>query len=92
MNVIESDLEERVPAMAAGQGGGDDRKLVVTLGVEAATATRRMAEEMGTTPTEVVRRGLSALQMLHELSDNEELMIRNRRDGSLERLRFLWTY
>jgi len=71
-----------------GDGG---RKLVVTLGSEAAAATRRMATELNVTPPETVRRGLMLLDLLLSLDPDEELIIRNK-SGEISRLRFHWGY
>lgn len=69
----------------------DPKKLVITLGLEAAEATRRLAERMQINPPEAVRRGLTLLQLLQSLSADEELVIRRKKDGSLERVRFQWS-
>ncbi len=69
---------------------GDGRKLTVTLGTEAAAATRRMAEAENVSAPEIVRRGLSLLGLLYGLDPSEELVIRDRQSGDVERLRLLW--
>lgn len=69
----------------------EPKKLVITLGVEAAEATRSLAEQMAVTPPEAVRRGLSLLQLLVSLSHDEELCVRDKNDGMLERIRFQWS-
>lgn len=65
-------------------------KLVITLSAEAAQETRRLAGLMDVNPPETVRRGLSVLQLLLSLSEDEELVVRSRKDGTLERIRFQW--
>jgi hypothetical protein len=68
----------------------DDKRLVVTLGVEAASATRRLAAALGVTPSEAVRRGLTLLDMFVSLGPDEELIVRNKKTGESDRLRFHW--
>jgi hypothetical protein len=69
-----------------------DKRLVVTLGVEAANATRRLAARLSVTPSEAVRRGLTLLDLFASLSPDEELIVRNRKTGESDRLRFHWGY
>jgi hypothetical protein len=69
-----------------------DKRLVVTLGVEAANATRRLAAHLSVTPSEAVRRGLTLLDLLASLSPDEELIVRNKKTGESDRLRFHWGY
>jgi hypothetical protein len=76
----------------SGDGDGGGRKLVVTLGAEAAAATRRMAADMDTSIAETVRRGLALLDLLQSMRADEELVVRNTRSGDIERLRFHWGY
>lgn len=66
-------------------------KAVVTLGHTATEQTEVMAERLGVTVVETVRRGLSLLDFLLSLDADEEIVIRNRKDGSLERVRFVWS-
>jgi hypothetical protein len=80
------------PVSANGDHEGDGRKLVVTLGTEAAAATRRMATQMNVSTAETVRRGLALLDLLQSLPSDEELVVRDRRTGDIERLRFHWGY
>jgi hypothetical protein len=82
-----------VRAVPASSNGDDDgRKLVVTLGTEAAVAARRMAADMNASTAETVRRGLALLDLLQSLPAEEELVVRNTRTGDIERLRFHWGY
>jgi len=76
------------------QSEDDDggRKLVVTLGSEAAAATRRMAGQLKVTPPETIRRGLMLLDLLLSLDSDEELVIRSRKSEEISRLRFHWGY
>jgi len=78
--------------LASRNGDGDGRKLVVTLGSEAAAATRRMATDMNASTAETVRRGLALLDLLQSLPADEELVVRNTRTGDVERLRFHWGF
>jgi hypothetical protein len=77
---------------ASSDGDGDGRKLVITLGSEAAAATRRMAADMNASTAETVRRGLALLDLFQSLPADEELVVRNTRTGDVERLRFHWGY
>jgi hypothetical protein len=69
-----------------------DGRAVVTLAPAVAGATRRMAEAMGGElgPAEVVRRGLILLDLYLSLTDEEDLVIRNKKTQQLERLRIAW--
>ena len=78
--------------VVAGDGDTEGRKLVVTLGAEAAAATRRMAADLDVSTAEAVRRGLALLDVLQSLGPEEELVVRNTRSGEIERLRFHWGY
>lgn len=71
---------------------GDGGRAVVTLSPAAAGAARRLASKMGnrTSLPEVVRRGLMLLDVYLNLPDSEELVIRNRVTGEVERIRFTW--
>ena len=70
---------------------GDGGRAVVTLSPPAAAAARRLALKMGRPSLpEVVRRGLMLLDVYLSLGDDEELVIRDRRNGQLERIRFTW--
>lgn len=70
---------------------GGEGRAVVTLTPTAANATRRMATQMGGISTaDVVRRGLILLDLLLSLSENEELVVRRKDTGEIERLRFAW--
>jgi hypothetical protein len=82
------------PIAQDSEDGGDDggRKLVVTLGSEAAAATRRMAQRLKVNPPETVRRGLMLLDMWLSLDPDEELVIRSTKTGEISRLRFHWGY
>ncbi len=71
---------------------GDDKRLVVTLGIEAGNATRRLASNLGVSPSEAVRRGLTLLDLLASLGPDEELIVRNKKTGESDRLRFHWGY
>jgi hypothetical protein len=82
----------RTEPVSANGHEGDGRKLVVTLGTEAAAATRRMATQMNVSTAETVRRGLALLDLLQSLPADEELVVRDRRTGDIERLRFHWGY
>jgi hypothetical protein len=84
---------DMAPAVAGkAQGDGDaNRKLVVTLGPEAASATRRMAAQLDVTAPEAVRRGLMLLDLLLSLDPSERLVVLNDQ-GDIERLRFHWGY
>jgi hypothetical protein len=64
----------------------------VTLSPPVAKAVRRMAEQMGEDlgPAEVVRRGLILLDLYLSLEDTEELVIRHKQSGDLERIRLAW--
>jgi hypothetical protein len=74
----------------AGAGTADARA-VVTLSPAVASATRRMAEQMGGVgTTEVVRRGLILLDLLLSLDDDEELVVRDANTKQVDRLRFAW--
>jgi hypothetical protein len=73
------------------QGGSGDGRAVVTLSPAVATATRRMSEQMGGVgTTEVVRRGLILLDLLLNLEEGEELVVRDARTKQVDRLRFAW--
>ena len=69
-----------------------DKRLVVTLGPEAAAATRKIAADLGISPSEAVRRGLMLLDLHSSLGADEELAVRNRKTDQWERLRFHWGY
>jgi hypothetical protein len=71
---------------------GDEKRLVVTLGIEAGNATRRLASDLGISPSEAVRRGLTLLDLLASLGPDEELIVRNKMTGESDRLRFHWGY
>jgi hypothetical protein len=73
-------------------GDGEGRKLVVTLGPEAAAAARTMAAHLEVATAEIVRRGLALFDLLQSLDPDEELVVRNTRTGDIERLRFHWGY
>jgi hypothetical protein len=73
-------------------GDAEGRRLVVTLGPEAAGAARRMAAHLEVTTAETVRRGLALLDLLQSLHHDEELVVRNTRTGDIERLRFHWGF
>jgi hypothetical protein len=52
---------------------------------------RRMSTAMGNVrDAEVVRRGLILLDFHLSLSDDEELVVRNKESGKLERVSFRW--
>lgn len=44
----------------------------------------------GVGTTEVVRRGLILLDLMLSLSDDEELVIRDKKTQQIDRLRFAW--
>jgi hypothetical protein len=89
----ETTLEPAPPESGATVDGVEvDKRLVITLGVEAANATRRLAAHLGVTPIEAVRRGLTLLDLLVSLDPDEELIVRNRKTGQTDRLRFHWGY
>lgn len=69
-----------------------EARAVVTLPPAVAGATRKMAEKMGGDlgPAEVVRRGLILLDLYLSLTDDEDLVIRNKKTQELERLRIAW--
>jgi hypothetical protein len=70
---------------------GGDGRAVVTLSPAVASATRRMGEQMGGVgTTEVVRRGLILLDLLLNLQDDEELVVRDAKTKQVDRLRFAW--
>ncbi|HMG41208.1 MAG TPA: hypothetical protein VK611_07745 [Acidimicrobiales bacterium] len=81
------DAAETAPPAAGGNG-----RAVVTLSPPVATAVRRMATQMDGDlgATEVVRRGLILLDVYLSLTDEEEIVIRNRQTQQLERLRIAW--
>jgi hypothetical protein len=88
-DVPTGDAKDR-PA-GAGGGGGHDGRAVVTLSPAVASATRRMGEQMGGVgTTEVVRRGLILLDLLLNLDDDEELVVRDANTKQVDRLRFAW--
>lgn len=68
----------------------------MTLPPALAAAVRRMGEQMGDDdkpigPTEVVRRACEVLDAkLSIAEDDDEFVIRNRRTGLIERIRFSW--
>lgn len=66
----------------------EDRKLVMTLGVDAARYVRAAALRLDTSNAEVVRRGLTLLDFHLSLEADEELCIR--RGDTLERVRIAW--
>lgn len=79
------------PADNPERAGGGDSRAVVTLSPAVAAATRRMGEQMGGVgTTEVVRRGLILLDLMLSLSDDEELVIRDKKTQQIDRLRFAW--
>lgn len=65
-------------------------KLVLTLSSEAARETRILAADLDITYAEAARRGLSLLKMHHELGEDEELVIRNRKTKEIDRIKFHW--
>jgi hypothetical protein len=84
---------EKISAeQADDDGGADDRRLVITLSGEAAASTRLLAERLGISAPEAVRRGLNLLDLWAGLDDHEELVVRNGATGVVERLRFHWGF
>lgn len=67
-------------------------KLVITLTNVAADHTTRMADEMNIKSPEVVRRGLMILDFMTSLPEDEELVIRNKNTGEVERFRIKWGF
>lgn len=71
-------------------------RAVVTLSQPVTATVHRMAAQMAPNgveppgPVEVVRRGLILLDLKLSLTDNEELVIRNKHTGECDRLRFGW--
>lgn len=86
---VEADQESVTPTDSH---GGDDRRLVITLGPEAAASTRQMAKRLKITPSEAVRRGLTLLHLLMSLGPDEELAIRNRKTKETDRVRVHWGF
>lgn len=68
----------------------DLERVVVTLSKPAARGAKWLAGEMDVSVAEVVRRGLALLDMTIRLDANEELVVRNRQTGEIQRLRFEW--
>jgi hypothetical protein len=87
------DTSDRDPDRSLNQDRPTDGgRAVVTLSPAAASAARRLAAKMGerTSLPEAVRRGLMLLDLYLDLTDAEELVIRNRVTGEVERIRFTW--
>jgi hypothetical protein len=71
----------------------DTKKLVVTLGSDSAEAARAMAEIMGTTAPETIRRGLSLLRLALSLREKgETLAVYDRATKESRELVFAWDY
>jgi hypothetical protein len=86
-----SGRRERKSTKETAAGPGADSRAVVTLSPAVASATRRMGEQMGGVgTTEVVRRGLILLDLLLNLEDDEELVVRDAKTKQVDRLRFAW--
>jgi hypothetical protein len=64
----------------------------VTLPPAVAAAVRRMGTAMDGEPgpAEVVRRGLILLDFYLSLTQDEDLVVRNKKTNDLERLRIAW--
>jgi hypothetical protein len=66
-------------------------RAVVTLSPGAAAAARKLGARMGEISLpEVVRRGLTLLDLFLSLSSEEEIVIRHKGSNELERVRFSW--
>jgi hypothetical protein len=66
----------------------EDKRIVITLGVEAAKKTRELADRLGITAPEAVRRGLTLLLMQTDLGPDEEIVIRNKKTRETTRIVF----
>ena len=71
----------------------EPKKLVITLGTEAAEATRGMAETMGTSAPEAVRRGLTLLNLVLTAKERgEKLALYDPATKQAQELVFAWDY
>jgi hypothetical protein len=90
MSVL-TDSNAKDAASTDGSGRATESRSVVTLSPSVTTAVRRMGAEMDDAGSaEVVRRGLMLLDFFLSLPDDEELVVRNRRNQQVERVRFAW--
>jgi hypothetical protein len=66
-------------------------KVVITLTAGPANFTRRLADQMGVSFPEVVRRALTVLHLVVSLNPDEDLVVRNRKTEETDRVRFEWS-
>ena len=64
-------------------------RMSFTLGSDAARAIEEIAEKRGISVAEAVRRAITLTRFIESLAEDEELLVRNKRSGDVERIRFL---
>lgn len=83
----------RMAAVVPFQPSGSDgpSKLQITLGVEAAQLTRRLAEQRSVSNAEIIRRGLMLMEWIDSLAPGEQVLVRSADASTIERVRFNWS-
>ena len=70
--------------------GDPSRRLTLSLVGDSAALVRELSSRWSVSPAEVTRRALTLVSTYADLADNEDLVIRNGKDGTIIGLRFEW--